>query len=767
MNENDFIPETTIGDTRSETVPSEDQWKNQQDEERIEQQRVRRDQEEKRLNEWRKKKQSRADTDSQQNNITQDTRDATSTFIYGTSVETKQFEKHFSEFLKTFVDLENENIDQDHSTYEFEFHRLHFLYDGGVESSIFDLNFVPTLNIRGTHLHSFSPSLYKQIVTFPQELIPTMDVQTTIFYKSLFPATRVNRIQVRVYDLRETILLRDLGPDNVNQLITIRGMVTRVSEVIPDLRAGVFRCDRCREETQVNIQRGFIEEPRGCPSCGTTGSMHMIHNRSKFADKQLIKLQETPEVIPEGETPHTVSLSAFDSLVDIVKPGDRVDVTGIFRAVSSRVSNRETKMRNLFQTYIDVIHCKKSGNRISSNNEAHYQSSQSNDYLNPYSSRISRPMDINAEESDIGEYSLEPEDIEKIRALSRDPKIYEKLVNSIAPGIFEMEDVKKGILCQLFGGTNKILSNGKIRGELHVLLVGDPGVSKSQLLIHVNKIAPRGIYTSGKGSSAVGLTAYISKDLDTGEYVLESGALVLSDLGVCCIDEFDKMADHTRSILHEVMEQQTVSVAKAGIICSLNARTSILAAANPVESRYNPNLTIVQNIRLMPTLLSRFDLIYILRDISDDERDRRLAEHLISFYQEDSEEIEETAIPMKLLTKYISYAKRNIRPTISDAASDKMKYAYLHLRQIGTDKSKISATTRQLESLIRLSEALAKMRLSSIVEAKDVDEALRLIQSAFRENLHDAEIAEEQVEQVVGQDEDLNVDEEEFDSDLF
>jgi len=654
-----------------------------------------------------------------------------SSLIWGTQVDTDVTKADFRRFLHTFK-LEGSR----------DAHYIRVL-DSIYETKQYNLN----INC-ADHLCKYSERLYKLLVRYPQEIIPLMDLVVHEEYVQLHRDDDLDaqgvRIQVRLFKMRERKKMRDLDPENIDQLVSIEGMIIRCSPIIPDMKQGFFRCQQCNHEVERALDRGRIEEPKKCLHCATALSYVLVHNRCLFADKQTVKIQETPENVSEGETPYTCTVMAYDSLVDVCKPGDRVTLTGILRATPVRVDPRKRTVRAVYKTHLDVIHVSRK---------------QQGKLREMATVEDGGSREFNREFNESDRVTTEDErlrDEAQFEEMARNPNLYEDLAKSLAPSIYELVDVKKGLLLQMMGGTNKRSSAGvdnddattngakasRTRGEINILLCGDPGTSKSQLLSYVHRIAPRGIYTSGKGSSAVGLTAYITKDPDSKELVLESGALVLSDRGVCCIDEFDKMNDATRAILHEVMEQQTISLAKAGIICTLNARTSILASANPVGSRYDPRTSVVENLKLPPTLLSRFDLIYLILDRSDPDSDRKLARHIVQMYRarganrssQPNDARDDRLYDMTTLSRYIAYAREKCRPMIGDVAKRKLVDAYVEMRRLGNmgggGKKTIVATPRQLESFVRLSEARAKLRLSNEVSPEDVDEAVRLFNVA-------------------------------------
>ncbi|CAO2814977.1 unnamed protein product [Amaranthus hypochondriacus] len=639
--------------------------------------------------------------------------DAPPMYVWGTNISVQDVNESIVRFLKNFRD---EPIDFDSGEIEGKYMRsIRRVIE--IEGEWLDVD--------AHHVFDYDPDLYNKMVRYPLEVLAIFDIVLMDIVANIKPLFE-KHVQARIFNLKSSTCMRNLNPSDIEKMVSLKGMIIRCSSIIPEIREAVFKCLVCGFYTDaVVVDRGRINEPPACmrEECKAKNSMTLVHNRCRFADKQIVRLQETPDEIPDGGTPHTVSLLLHDKLVDSGKPGDRVEVTGIYRAMSVRVGPTQRTVKSLFKTYIDCLHIKKTDKSRMQNED---------------------PMEVemgsSRDEDDVNvDYQKK---VDKLKELSKLPDIYDRLTRSLAPNIWELDDVKRGLLCQLFGGSAvKLVSGASFRGDINILLVGDPGTSKSQLLQYIHKLSPRGIYTSGRGSSAVGLTAYVAKDPETGETVLESGALVLSDRGICCIDEFDKMSESARSMLHEVMEQQTVSIAKAGIIASLNARTSVLACANPSGSRYNPRLSVIDNIHLPPTLLSRFDLIYLILDKADEQTDRRLAKHIVALHFEDPETVQQDFLDLPTLTSYVSYARKHIHPRLSDEAAEELTRGYVEMRKRGnfpgSSKKVITATPRQLESLIRLSEALARMRFSEWVEKHDVSEAIRLLEVALQQSATD------------------------------
>ncbi|KAK8886288.1 DNA replication licensing factor, mcm4 component [Tritrichomonas musculus] len=615
------------------------------------------------------------------------------TLAYGTNVNITAASNKLRQFLQSFELEDNENDDGE--TKALYLHKIKQMPDAD--------NYY--LNIDMHHLYQYDKNLYKQVIDFPLEMVQLADTIVKELFQTLFPnyVDDIHRVQTRMFNLMETTTIRDLQPADIDKLVSVRGMVTRTSSVIPDLTEAALRCRQCNHIEMVPVTHGSVVDPGKCVACGGTNTYDIDHALGRFTDRQHMKIQESPESIPQGETPQSIAAICFEDLVDYARPGDRVEITGIWKAVPSRINPRVRTLNAVYRTYIDVIHIRKSFTTQIDNEERQ---------------RFDETANIKETEEKRRRMAEE---------LSNDPNIYDKLIQSFAPSIWGMENVKKGLLCLLFGGSTN--SRGT-RGDINIILVGDPATAKSQLIQYTHKVSPRGLYTSGKGSSAVGLTASVVRDSETGEFVLESGALVLSDRGVCCIDEFDKMNDSARAVLHEVMEQQTVSVAKAGIVCTLNARAAIVACANPRDSQYNPKLSVIENIQLPPTLLSRFDLVYLILDRIDEAHDMQLARHIVSLYTSSSDI--DSEIPINQLTEYIAYAKEHCNPSFTDESQKILVDGYTEMRLLG-GRNVVSATPRQLESCIRIAEANAKMRLSPYVEKQDAEEALRLLKEALHQ----------------------------------
>lgn len=635
------------------------------------------------------------------------------TFVWGTNISVNDVKVAIVRFLKNFRD-ESQNSESEYLTEGKYIEAIKRILEMEGDS----------LDVDARNVFDYDSDLYAKMVRYPLEVLAIFDIVLMELLPIINPLFE-KHIQTRIFNLKTSTSMRNLNPCDIERMVSIKGMIIRSSSIIPEIREAIFRCLVCGYYSDpLPVEKGKINEPTICmkEECQARNSMTLVHNRCRFTDKQIVRLQETPDEIPEGGTPHTVSLLMHDKLVDAGKPGDRVEVTGIYRAMSVRVGPTQRTVKSLFKTYIDCLHIKKS---------------DKSRMLAEEQTEVENSLGGNSDE-----ILFDEKKVEQLKELAKQPDIYDRLTRSLAPNIWELDDVKKGLLCQLFGGNAlKLPSGARFRGDINILLVGDPGTSKSQLLQYIHKLAPRGIYTSGRGSSAVGLTAYVAKDPETGETVLESGALVLSDRGICCIDEFDKMSDSARSMLHEVMEQQTVSIAKAGIIASLNARTSVLACANPSGSRYNPRLSVIDNIHLPPTLLSRFDLIYLILDKADEQTDRRLAKHIVALHFENPETVQQDVLDLATLTAYVGYARKHIHPQLSDEAAEELTRGYVELRRRGnfpgSSKKVITATPRQIESLIRLSEALARIRFSESVEKHDVMEAFRLLEVAMQQSATD------------------------------
>jgi len=546
-------------------------------------------------------------------------------------------------------------------------------------------------------LYGFDQALAEQVLNRPEEYLQYAGkgAYEQLRIEDSEYAERIEKITIRIVRLLEKEQLRKLGSKQMAKLVMVEGIVVRATPVRPMVLQASFRCKRCGTMNMIEQTGQFLKSPTVCiaPDCGRDGPFEFVQEESTFIDSQDLRLQEKPEDLPPGQLPRTLSVKLVgDDIVDVARPGDHVSVVGIVHAFAPSLMGMG-KLRT-FILQLDA-----------------------------------NSVEVLGKEPETSPPT--PEEEEKMKALSQDPWVHRKILNSIAPSIFGYEFIKEAIMYLLFGGVTKSLPDVTVRGEPNILLIGDPGTAKSQLLQYVAKIAPRGLYTSGRGTTAAGLTAAVVREKG-GSMSLEAGALVLADKGIACIDEMDKMRPEDRVAIHEAMEQHTVSVAKGGIVATLNARTAVLAAANPTLGRYEPNRNVAENVPLPVTILSRFDLIFVLRDVPNPEEDAKMSRHILEIHRRGASPVEAQVDP-ELLRKYVSFAK-GIKPILTDEALKQLSDFYLAMRSTTeTEGSPVAITARQLESLVRISEARARVALRKEVTAEDAGAAIAIMRKSLEE----------------------------------
>lgn len=588
-----------------------------------------------------------------------------------------------------------------------------------------------TINI--DHIHHFDVNLAQAIMNHPIQLIPMLEKMIDELARG-YDSKLKTKIRDQPFHLSlignfgsHTLTPRSLTATHIGSLVNIEGIVTRVSLIRPKMQTII----QSNPENNDYFKREFVDSvslsdspPMSIvyPTEFNGTRLQTEYGYSTYHNHQVISIQEMPECAPFGQLPRAIDVVLDDDLVDATKPGDRIVVTGIYKGVSPSGSIVSGNLRTIIiANTVSLIHS-------------------------------------------LTSQSLEVSDLANIRKLSKNGDVFDLLTRSVAPSLTGLNEVKQAIILQLMGGRERVLENNMhLRGDINILLVGDPSCGKSQLLRFVLHLAPLAINTTGRGSSGVGLTAAVVKDSETSERRLEAGAMVLADRGIVCIDEFDKMSESDRVTIHEVMEQQTVTIAKAGIHCSLNARCSVIAAANPVYGQYDISKRPQDNVGLPDSLLSRFDLLFIIRDTLDSTTDSTIAEHVLSMHRyvrpghenmpEMAGNLERVAVSeedegmyskqfgnakqkssrvlsMSFLKKYITYAKSLPQPELTDEAIESITEEYTSLRQ-ASDSKTLPVTARLLETLIRLSTAHAKARLSGKVESVDAKKAREIVRFAL------------------------------------
>lgn len=608
-----------------------------------------------------------------------------------------EIRNRFKNLLKTYVDENERSVFRE---------KLRTMTEYNQQS--FELEY--------TILAREQPALALFLVEVPRQMLEIFNAAAMEVVLSMYPnyGKIAGEIFVRIKNLILTEEIRSLRQLHLNQLIRTEGVITSATSVIPQLNLVKFDCLKCSYILGPFVQQQDTEvKPGTCPGCQSLGPFAINMEETLFKNYQRLTVQESPGKISAGRVPRAKDVIVLGDLCDTCRPGDEIDLTGIYTNSYDGSLNIATG----FPVFSTVI----------------------------MANNIVRKEDWTSITQ-----ALSDQDIHEILSMSKDPNIVEKIMASICPSIYGHKPVKRAIALSLFGGCAKNPANKhRIRGDINILLCGDPGVAKSQFLKYTAKIAPRAVYTTGQGASAVGLTAYVQKSPVTREWTLEAGALVLADKGVCLIDEFDKMSDRDRTSIHEAMEQQSISVSKAGIVASLQARCAVIAASNPINGRYNGNQTFSQNVELTEPIISRFDIICVVRDNINEFTDSILAKFVVRSHikshhdvdEEDMVKLEELELEDKLeeyepikqdiLKKYIVYAREKVRPQLNEQQKENIAKVYADMRRESAQTQSIPITARHIESIIRCSESFAKMHLRNNVSADDVRMAIKVILESF------------------------------------
>jgi len=556
-----------------------------------------------------------------------------------------------------------------------------------------------SLFIEFTKIEAFDPKFADELLDKPDIVLQAFKVAARQYKSSLIEENADFDPHIRVYNLpnENRVVIKNLSSEHIGKLVAVVGIVRQFATVLPKIRIGHWICKKCGNEMDTTQENTDLIKPRSCPECRHK-DFDLDESGSKFIDYQKMEIQEPLDDLKGGEQPNPLRIMITDDQVNNFVAGDKMIFTGILRLQPPQ------KKGTVYGKYLECIH-------------------------------------IEDTKQEYEEVEISKEDEERIKELSKNPEIYDLIAKSVAPHIYGHEKIKEAITMQLFGGVKKILKDdkSKIRGNIHILLVGDPGTGKSQMLQYTTRVAPKSLYVVGKTASGAGLTATALKDeFGEGGWTLKAGALVLASGGFAMVDEFDKMAPEDRSAMHEAMEQETVSIAKAGIVTSFKTETSVLAAANPKFGRFDNYKNIAEQIDIPPALMSRFDLFFVMRDVLDEKRDRDTVMSILETHRKGEQrsnealdvesektEQEKKEIDTEFLTKYVSYARTRIFPVMSEAAMKRLQKFFIDLRRMSQD-GRVTVTYRQLEALIRLSEASAKIRLSDIVSQEDAERAIQL-----------------------------------------